>query len=686
MPRRKKGRVGKKRHNTATRSPRPEAPPSAASDTTRSDAARDDWLRMKLSAELLEDTHPGSGSGGGGVDALVARDRNGWPVIWASHVEGILRDAATRLHGNEMAGDFFGRAGGQRQRAAFTSLYASFAPESRIWRSAARAAFDNRAPKDDTLRVVEHVPKGMRLDGQVELPKSDLALLQRLVQEVDALGRGRATGAGRVKLSLAETTPPPRTVGSTTGRLVLLLRNLDPLCITATATPDNLIPSLAFVPGRALLGALASWLMTHGRQDAATLLVNGRVSVSDALPTPRVPDRLSAAEVVPAPLSLQSVKPSGASGPVPWWAQPPAAVRRRDSHSPEAQELKLKRPEDDLFVYRAGAGEPWTAFRPQLRVRLRNGRPDPRQADPALFAIEQIVEDTSFLCEIRGTPADMNRLANSLMPVLEGSRWLRVGRAGAPVEVAQLAWAEERPPVPRSSRAILTLTSDLLVRDEYLRWYTSLDEGDLQQLPGWPAEVGVSPIVQDTVTVHGFNGTSRLWRMPVSGIRRGSVFEVQGEGVNELVQMMVAGRWLGERTHEGFGRFRLDEVLPGLTDDAATATTLPVPRADEPEEAVAQTTRQWLQEHHARAQAGSSTDRRPSLSQWLDLVSELEREEDNALASRQSPTTAGARSWSHPDAKRILDKLASVRDPSDRRSHAHLFVRWLRAEMRRGAA
>jgi hypothetical protein len=37
---------------------------------------------------------------------------------------------------------------------------------------------------------------------------------------------------------------------------VLLLRNLDPLCITATATQDNLIPSLAFVPGRALLGAL----------------------------------------------------------------------------------------------------------------------------------------------------------------------------------------------------------------------------------------------------------------------------------------------------------------------------------------------------------------------------------------------------------------------------------------------
>lgn len=43
-----------------------------------------------------------------------------------------------------------------------------------------------------------------------------------------------------------------------TARLVLLLKNRDPLCITATAMPDNLIPSLAFVPGRALLGAIAA--------------------------------------------------------------------------------------------------------------------------------------------------------------------------------------------------------------------------------------------------------------------------------------------------------------------------------------------------------------------------------------------------------------------------------------------
>lgn len=659
---RRKNRHNQRRHSVATPSPR-----SDGAALNSHGPERDGWIRMKVSAKLLEDAHFGSGAGGGGIDALVARDRRDRPVIWASHLEGVLRDAARRLRGEEAAGDFFGRAGGQQQRAAFTSLYAVSAPNGRIWRATARTSFDNRAPKDDTLRAVECVPKGMGFEGQVQLPAADLPLLRRLIQEVDALGRGRASGSGRVTLSLAETARSPRAVGPATSRLVLLLRSLDPLCITATATPDNLVPSLAFVPGRALLGALAGWLVAEGCRDAATLLVNGRVSVSDALPVPQTPAALSAAEVLPAPLSLQSEKPA-ASGPVPWWAQAPSVIRRLDSKSPLGPEQKLKRPEPDLFVYRSAPAEPWIAFRPRLRVRLRNGRPDPNQADPALFAIEQIVEDTSFLCEIRGTSADMGRLAAALKPVLEGSRWLRVGRAGAPVEIAKIAWSAEPSPIKPPSCALLTLTSDLLVRDEYLRWCVTLDGTRFRQLPGWPADIRVEPLIQDTVAVHGFNGTSRLWRMPAHGIRRGSVFKVEGEGVVALADMMARGNWLGERTHEGFGRFRLDGTLPGCTDGPAAPQAAETWARDEPEEAVAKTTRQWLP-------VGSASERWPSLSQWLDLVSDLERDYGNALTPR-------LRSWNDPAAKEILNRIKALHSAADRTSHARLFVRWLRAAMR----
>jgi hypothetical protein len=638
------------------------------------------WIRQTLTAELLSDAHLGSGSGGAGIDALVARDRHDRPVIWASHIEGVLRDAARRLGGDQQAEAFFGRGGGDltrgdRQRAVFTSLYTKDKPESHIWRSTAREAFDNRAPKDDMLRVIEFVPKGTVFVGEVELPESQLDTLERLVQEVHALGSGRSAGAGRVKLTLSHVASRPRNAGTPTSRLVLLLKNRDPLCITATATPDNLIPSLAFVPGRTLLGAVAAWLISEGDQDTASLLTSGRLSVSDALPLPYAPSKLDGVEVLPAPLSLQSQKPEGSAGDVPWWAQPTTPTERLDAWT---SMQKLKRPEDDLFVFREQAGASWTAFRPALRVRLRNGRPDPKQAEPSLFAVEQIVEETDFLAEIHGSVEDMQKLARKLAPVLEGRRWLRLGRGGAPVEVAQLAWAgTARAPRPEST-ALLTLTSDLLVRDAYLRWRTAIDDAALKDLLG--EDIRIVRSLQDSVMVHGFNGTSRLRRMPAAAIRRGSVFEVSGPGVARLTERAANNEWLGERTHEGFGRFRVDASLPGVTSTAPTSSTTPL-SADEPEEAIALKTRQWLDAHDGLAKTGSSSDRKPSLSQWLDLVSELERGDTNAMTSRLNPTTAGGKSWRHRDARAILDELDRVQAPQ-RALYARLFVRWLRAALR----
>ena len=647
-------------------------------------------VRQTLTAEFLSDAHLGSGTGGGGIDALVARDRLGRPVIRSSHVEGVLRDAARRLRGDEEADKFFGRPGGERQRAVFTSLYAKSNPVSRIWRSTARESFDNRAPKDDTLRVVEYVPKGTTFVGAVELPASQLDTLKRLVQEVDALGGGRSTGAGRVKLSLSEAASTSRKSGAPTGRLLLLLKNRDPLCITATATPDNLIPSLAFVPGRTLLGAVAAWLIAEGDRHTASLLTSGKVSVSDALPLPFSPSRLEEVEVLPAPLSLQSEKPEGAAGDLPWWAQKVAPTKRLDAWTTEK---KLKRPEDDLFVFRESANAAWTTFRPQRRVRLRNGRPDPKQA--SLFAIEQIVEETHFLAELCGPPDDLKKLAENLRPVLEGRRWLRVGRAGAPVEVAELAWADSVKVAQEPNSALLTLTSDLLVRDELLRWRTEFDDTEPDQ-KAFRELCGTEDItiaktegsrlkaLQDSVMVYGFNGTSRLWRMPAAAIRRGSVFAVSGAGVAKLAERAAKNEWLGERTHEGFGRFRIDTSLPGVTSETSASSALKLPaEVPEEEEAIAAQTQEWFNAHRSLARPGGGNDRKPSLSQWFDLVGELEANSPNALTRRLEPKTAGSKSWKHKDAKAILDKLNDrVLQPKQRALHARFFVRWLRADQR----
>lgn len=352
-----------------------------------------------------------------------------------------------------------------------------------------------------------------------------------------------------------------RDVNTARERLLLLLKNRDPLCVTATATPTNLIPGFPFIPGRALLGALADWLISEKKQPIASLLTSGAISVSDALPLPEQPADLAAVEVLPAPLSLHSRKPAGSAGDVPWWAEPVMPTQRLDAWT--AQE-KLKRPEDDLFVYRPSANTAWATFRPERRVRLRNGRPDPKQPEPSLFAIEQIVEETCFLAELRGSLADMQTLVADLAPVLGGARWLRVGRGGAPVEVVDFVFTDAVPAVQVQNEALLILTSDLLVRDDYLRWRTALDDTTLQRLVG--DQIQLERSLQESVTIHGFNGTSRLWRMPAAAIRRGSIFKVSGPGVQQLAQRAAQGQWLGERIHEGFGRFRLETTLPGVTD------------------------------------------------------------------------------------------------------------------------
>jgi len=653
------------------------------------------WVRYTLTAEFLSDAHLGSGSGGSGIDALIARDRYDRPVIWASHVEGVLRDAARRLRGDDEAAKFFGRAGGEQQCAIFTSLYLYLtrenSPESRIWCSTARISFDNRAPKDDTLRVIECVPKGTKFVGEVELPESDLPTLQRLIHEVDALGSGRSTGAGRVKLSLSEIVISERQIGNPTGRLVLLLKNRDPLCITATATPDNLIPSQAFIPGRALLGAIAAWLIAEGDRTTASLFTSGKISVSDALPLPEKPGILEGVEVLPAPLSLQSEKPKDTVGDVPWWAQPTTPTKRLDTWSDEAERmrhdgLKLRRPEDDLFVYRSSPSEAWATFRPARRVRLRNGRPNPKQVDASLFAIEQIVEDTYFFAELQGSPDDLKQVAEKLGPLLEGRRWLRVGRAGAPIEVAQFSWAAAPATMELPDKVLLTLTSDLLVRDEHLRWRTVLDEESLREVIGVEditivkSERGQPRELQDSVMVHGFNCTSRLWRMPAAAIRRGSVFEISGAGIAKLAERAAKGEWLGERTHEGFGRFRLDPALPGVTNGTATPSAS-THVSDDEEEAIAAQTRKWFEAHQSLAKPGSSSERKPSLSQWFDLMGDLERGDPNAITSRLNPTTAGGKNWKHKDAEAVLKKLQALQQ--QHALYARFFVRWLRAEMRK---
>lgn len=632
-------------------------------------------IRKAITAELLEDAHLGSGVGGQGVDALLARARDNRPVIWATQLEGIIRDAARQGGEDAAATALFGARGGQRGSALFTSLYQSSPgeAETRIWRASARRSYANRAPRTDTLRAIEFVAKGTVFRGEVELPEDETARLERWLGQLPSVGRARATGAGRVAFELSDATPTGHAVdGIADERLVLLLENRDPICIAATATPGNLIPTESFLPGRALCGALVAILHGEGQQAVATGLLDGRLSVSDALPiaSSSAAADLGTLEAMPAPLGLKTAKPSGQTGTLPWWgiARAPSAV----VSGWEKDDQKLKRLQDDRYLSRDGEG-PWVLSRPEIRVRLRNGRSDPAEEAPALFAVSQIAEGTLFLAEITGKPEALQAAATALNEVLEGRRWLRMGRGGVPVEVARAAWAGPRDTHPlKEDTAYLTLTSDLLLRDEKLRWVTHLSCAAVEQQFGVALANDHPRDFQSDVVINGFNGTARLRRLPAAGVKRGSVFKVTGDGVARL--SLGPQSPVGERSHEGFGRWRIDADLPGVGADEPPSE--PIGKRDSDEEAIARRTKTWFD---AYDETKDSPVRKPSLSQWHDLVERIERGDSEAINERLQANTLGGRSWSHKAAKEVLNALKKVADPDQRKRHARFFLRWLSA-------
>lgn len=699
------GKSSKKYQQQQNHSAPQSQPPKPAPQKERpqdSPKKPETWVRKKITATLQSDAHLGSGVGGQGLHALLARDREGHPVIWSTHLEGLLREAARVLYPADEA-RLFGTAGGSRQALVFTSLYlAQDEPQSRVWRSTARVSFGNRAPNADTLRAIEFVPKGTVFEGEVELKKSDKEKLERLLQEIESIGHGRASGAGLVSLKSSEFLPDgPDSFQIQQPRLRLLLRNRDPLCIAKTATPGNIIPTQPYIPGRTLLGALAAWLIAEGTDEAkqaAELLVNGTLSVSDALPLKGkdLPERLGPVEILPAPLSLQSQKPRGQVGNVPWWAREksPTIYLDKGKQDKDRQQEKLKRPEPDLFVQRIGNGS-WETHRPDIRIRLRNGRPSPSDKDPSLFAIEQIAEDTRFLTELRGSIEDMRKLCDALLPVLTKKRWLRIGRGGVPVQVEKAAPLKDETLPATNRNAYLILTADLLFRDDSLRWQTRLTASNTKDLPGWPeafsqelTKTDFDPILQEETEIRGWNGTSRLWRLPAAGIRRGSVFKVSAALAQKLRELASQGKWLGERTHEGFGRFRIDDEdkLPGVTaspngDDGSQAVHRK--REDDPSEQVASVTKSWFNDYAKVKETESSP--KPSLSQWFDLVTELEQGKKDALESRLKAEKAGWAGWKHAEAQKILKQLKRMMDLKQKAEaeYARMFVRWLRADLKR---
>lgn len=568
----------------------------------------------RLTVTALEDLHIGTGTGQGDVDAHIMRDRSGLPVIRASHIEGLLRQAGEELVGLKILAPskldtLLGAAGNQKGQLRMTSLRTKSAA-TLVWGSTKREP-GKRQPQEDTLRLVEYVAAGTEFEATLRLPGGVTpGLLERLLNRIDRIGGGRNRGAGLVKLEWnrldenpLDVSQPRRRVSppdASATRIRLLLRNLEPLCLPLTGYPGNLIRTQSFIRGQALRGAFISWLLAHsaaphdhdGRGDSTY----SQVSFGDALPLPENMTQFSHS-LMPIPLSIMTPKSKGSNTKLPWWADSQPTNHASDDLCRErgvtdAPAEKMKRPGAHEYLCRNGETTPWQRHTPVLTVALRNQTADKPEEETKLFSLEEIAENTLFQAELRfQNPEAVKTFCRQFDAVLNGEDWLMIGRGGQPVVIDAVDFVLDTPADTSTALSndsnkardtfCLTLTSDAIVRGPYLGFLRDLSIEDLCCFASISCKTGweIKNQVVETETIHGFNAVSGLQRAAALAIRRGSCWWIMGPNCRELASALAKIPALGERVREGFGRFVIDaQPIPANAlgePDSGAETELP---------------------------------------------------------------------------------------------------------------
>jgi len=571
--------------------------------------------RFLLKVRLLEDLHTGSGMGSGPIDALLARDARGRPVIRWSHLKGVLLQAmfdraealeepeaerlgaAHRIFGKEnRLGEGRGTLRGSSLRTT-GSTKASM--DAFVVGSTGREPM-SRAPMEDSLRQVEYLRRGTELACELRLPGSadspDAVLLKKLLRRAIKLGAKRSRGDGRVQLQVetkALTWPAPTSrsapaVGSAPDKSLdqwttckLVLRTLEPVCLGASGQPGNLIPTHSHLSPGTVVGVLARWALEARWDDLADALLQGHVVCGAAYPCP-IPEKDAKADevwadAVPMPLAYMAPKPAGQPGEWPWWAE---AASQAPENLPEdtlrsASKIKLKRPSPHDYLATVD-GTNWQRFTCPTRVAMHNdaGHSQRTESETQLRAVEEVPEGTAFVLHLAVRHAVKPLLHRALQAMLQDRHWLPVRRGGAPTVIESLVWtdsaAKHTPANSNVASVRLFVETDLLLRTASLAFHTRLETAAVADLLN---EAGADPDVvaslcgvdgvSEPVVLHGWNIATGAPRLPAIAIRRGSMamlrFRSTAAADQAREQLGQGGqRGLGERAGEGHGRVRVD--------------------------------------------------------------------------------------------------------------------------------
>ncbi len=662
--------------------------------------------RLTLTIELLEDLHIGTGTGWGDIDALQVRDRRGWPVLPASHLKGLMRQAANEWNrldptaiSRKSIDTLFGRQGNGQGQLLLTSAYLNEYKTTLIWGSTQIGV--TGTAEAQSLRFIEYIPAGSHFEMQAALPEGDEqndVLLKAIIARCGRLGGGRNRGHGQVRWGLAEpvasktSTPAPPV--SYPARLRLLLRNLEPVCLARTGHPGNLIGTESFIRGRSLRGSLVGACLAQGQAAWAQTLLTPTLAWGDALPLPvnalTKDHRIGEIDVLPIPLSIGTPKATAPAGQLPWWAYSRetalfGARREIDQitlRSGERPLEKLKRPSTGEFLFRAGPDAPWQRYKPQILERLHTRVPsEENDYEQALFSTEEIAEQTLFLADLMITSAEQADTFSAVLNHL-ASQWLRIGRGGHPLIIEAATW------LPIAKHGVssglkeftLLLESELITRDSLGNFCDKLDASTLARLAGLSTvNIETTQTFSEGTDLFGFNASTGLPRLAQRAIKAGSVIRVAGEGATKVRAELTTRLALGECPEEGFGRFRIDQLPhPQASLEAEAIQATPAPSGQEER---CQKAQEWVKGF------GKALSE-PSNSQWGDFRSRVQAtrtpvELSNVfLTIEAAAKKQGGKKWAnfvgHPCYPKFRQALASM-PLSDAQELLEYFTRWQRA-------
>ncbi|MEL7638063.1 MAG: RAMP superfamily CRISPR-associated protein [Solidesulfovibrio sp.] len=574
--------------------------------------------------EALEDFHCGDGLGligwfdAGQQSELQAERRI--PIIRAETFKGLLRDACHTLCKmpfycqewsatpekkayslNDVFNALFNHnCGDGPLYRSLRPVKSSLDSQPNPFRLLAQTAIDPKKGRamDRSLRILECGRASTVLSGEIRFRgekgfvEAASSLLRDGLLFLRRIGGRRSRGLGAVSLvsepTLHELTAdrPDEVLGSCMDsfvmdapvNLVIMVEALEAVHVSAGEQTGNLLRCLDHVPGSVLLGAFRhEWRLLpdseNGKAEAARLLADeGPVSVGTLLPLPETSADTFVAGQVPlsVPISWQYEKGHGGHSLGDYKPHFLFWEQRADEETP------LKR-FDKHYFWEGAAYAPSKEFILRNRLSTKTGTTGDEEGN--LFEVERVPAGTRFAARIHfAASRDARRFLKTFARLFDRQTpgWFGLGKGRSPVMIRQ--WRVDKPaptPSPTPRAFALHVESPLLVRDGFLNFHTSLEQA-IEALwtkshPGSAFPYAFDRRFERTRTCRRFSPSGGLPHFSVLVIApRTSCWLKANKGATEaeLLDAFVwlataaAGRGLGECTHQGFGRLRLETEKP----------------------------------------------------------------------------------------------------------------------------